>query len=298
MKKYKQPSGFAPGIYLDMPNDAYQDDPALSRSGMVDILDDPHIFWVKSSMNQNRKKKKITDPMKMGMWAELLLLEKDNFHKQYKVSGTDFKSKRQVIPRYQWDEVNESVRRVRSVPEADAYFRNGIPQVSIFWVDPVSGMRLRIRIDYLRIFGGIDYKRIKAIHGNALGWIITDHGYDMQDRLYRTGIAVAKEGLRTGKMKIFGEYDKTWFSNFCRDQRSLFTFCFQQSMAPFPFVIQSLDDEILQQSQVMIDDAIGIYKHHIEKYGANEWPAGRVMPEPFSIYHLPKRFFARGAHQL
>ena len=304
MKKHKQPPGFEPGIYFDLSNDAYHKDSAFSHSGMITIFESPLDYWEKGPLNLMRPKPPTvtnmkSEAMKLGIWTEELLLEEEKFHRKWKKAGTPpYKDTRIGLTGNEWKAVNKSVEMIRSVPEANQYFSDGFPQVSIFVIEPSTGIRLRIRVDYLRPFGGIDYKRIRHIHGSQLGWAINDQGYDIQDALYRWVIKEAKRLLRAGKIKAHGPHDPAWLKRFMDSDQALFTFCFQRSSPPYPFVIREIDEEVLSDSRGMIEDAIHIYKHHIEKYGAKEWPAGRVIEEPIGRHHLPKRFYDRGVHQL
>lgn len=293
MKKHKQPDGLAPGIYFGLDEKDYHKDTALSHSGMVDILDSPLDFWVKSSLNPHREFK-ASDAMIFGQRCHRMLLQEKQFFTEYAVTGQGYDARKKLINRSDFEKIKESVDMIKAEKDAYAYFSNGYPEVVIVWQDPRTGIRLRIMVDWLRTFGGIDYKRSKSVQNNQLGWTIADYGYDIQEALYRTGIGMAKRLLREGKIKAYGKHDPEWLKKFMADDSVLFRFFFQRSVRPFIFRILNMDPEIIQMAQVRIEQAKDIYKHHIEKFGANSWPAGKAEPEEFSIFHLPRRIFDQG----
>ena len=296
VKKLKQPEGFAPGIYFDMPISAYHSDPALSHSGMVKLLLSPLDYWITGPLNPDREEWSEPD-RGSGPWygskCHLLLLEREKFWQTHKVVGMTTSTPRQYtwLTRDEYRNIKACVDEIRDMPDAAEFFTRGYPEVSIFWRDPETGLMMRIRVDWLRVFGGLDYKRAKSILNNQLGWQIADFGYDLQDRLYQEGIRQIKKLLRSGKAVIEGKHDPEWLKEFAKDERTIFRFFFQRSVAPHVFRILGFDAEIFSNAQARIDDAKHIYRQHIEKYGRERWPAGKVTPEEFSIYHLPRRVF-------
>lgn len=294
MKKHSQPKGLAPGIYFNLHEDAYHADPALSHSGMIKLLDSPLDYWETGPLNPMRQEYKASDAMIFGKRCHALLLEPKVFQETYNVTGMGYDAKKKLINRTDWDNIKASIDMIKAVPDAHAYFTKGYPEVSIIVVDPATGIRLRIRIDYMRTFGGSDYKRAKSLQNNQLGWFIADHGYDIQEWLYKYVMSLAKMGLRKGTMKAHGPHDVPWLKAFADDERVLFRFFFQRSTKPYIFRILSMEEEIMQIARVRMEQAVDIYKRHIELYGAERWPAGKAEPEEFSAFHLPRRIYDQG----
>jgi hypothetical protein len=294
MKKHSQPKGLEPGIYFGLPEDKYHADPALSHGGMVHLLVHPLEYWHNSPLNPDKPFKE-TDAMTFGKRCHSLLLEPENFFKEYAVQGgKNYSVKKKFITRSDFQNISDSIEMIKAVPDAYSFFSNGYPEVTIVWRDEETGIMLRIRIDWLRYFGGIDYKRSKNIENNPLGWVIADYGYDIQDVLYRSGIAAIKGLLCRGKVKAHGLHDSKWLKNFMDEEETLFCFLFQRSIRPYVFRILTFEKEILDIASVRVRDAINIYKIHIQQYGVVSWPAGNPKPEEFSIYNLPRRIFDQG----
>lgn len=64
-----------PGIYFDMPEEAYFSAPAFSSSGIKDILVSPLDFWMKSWMNPDRPEDKDTTAKLLGSAYHKAILE-------------------------------------------------------------------------------------------------------------------------------------------------------------------------------------------------------------------------------
>lgn len=300
VKKFKQPEGYAPGIYFGMSNEDYHNDHALSHSGITNILVSEYDYWEKSSLNPNRNRRQPSQDyqpaMFFGILAETFLLEEKRFFERYKVIGQTKSYQndgRPLLSSTLFDDVKQSAAMLRKDPDTAAYFTHGYPQVTIIYIHPTTGMRMRIRPDWLRTFGCIDLKRLRSITNSKLGWDCVEYGYDLQEQMYREGMMIAKEGLRAGTMKAFGDYDPAWLKAFADDPDTMFRFVFQRSTKPFIYCVKYFDDEIRKNAKALVEEGIHKYRRAVEQYGANEWPCGSAKAEEFSIYHFPRRTFDR-----
>ncbi len=297
MAKNKQPQGIKAGIYFKLPREVYHADPALSHSGMVDILSHPLDYWVNSPLNPRRKQFNQSEAMLFGDRCHSLLLEGDGFFKRFLVQGSrEPQNNRVFLGKIEFDRIKEAVTRVRQVKMGDDHFKLGYPEVSIFWPHK-SGIMLRARIDYLRTFGGIDYKLIRSIGNSTIGSAIADHGLDIQCALYCDGIRTIRKLIKQGKAVVEGDPHPEWLEEFVNEKDCLFRFFFQRSTPPYVWrLIKNLDAEIMAVAEGDMLTAIHIYKTYIEKYGAAEWPANDGTAEEFSIYNVPRRINDR-SHQ-
>jgi len=295
MTQHKQPDGLEPGIYFNLPENAYHSDSALSHGGMVYLLKSWYDYWENSTYNPERENEP-TEAMKFGTQCHEFLLNEKDFFRKYCVAGSKTWTKDKVtMASHQFKKVKRSIDEIKAVQGAYAYFTNGMPEVTIIIVCPITGIRLRIRIDYLRFFGGIDYKRCKSIEDNQLGWFIADHGYDIQQVLYQDVILEAKRLLRAGKIKLFGTHDLVWLKKFADNESAHFRFFFQRSMPPYIFTIKNMDDDILSNARVAIEDAKDRYLKWMAVYGIAKPPAGNADTTTLSMYHMPRRIIDRGA---
>lgn len=295
-KRHKQPGGFAPGIYFNLPEERYHGDAALSHSGITDILVSEMDYWENSPLNPHRKFKE-SDAMLFGKQCHMHLLEPKRFKASFNITGGEYKQHRKTITSNDYRLIKESTAILKADPETAALFLDGYPEVSIFWIDPRTGIRLRIRIDWLRTFGCVDLKRLRSIQKKKLGYDIAQYGYDIQDHLYREGVAMAKAGLRTGKMKAYDatkpdslvELQHPWLVSFMNDPDNLFRFLVQRSTPPFIYCIWKFDDHIKAEAEHLTNKGILKYKRAIEQYGATGWPYGSGKVETFTIDDMPRR---------
>ncbi|MFE9850259.1 PD-(D/E)XK nuclease-like domain-containing protein [Streptomyces sp. NPDC005576] len=150
------------------------------------------------------------------------------------------------------DMVQEMAAVIRQHPLAGPLFApgSGVAERSIFWTDPGTGVRCRIRPDFLKQLPGltlcVDYKTIKAADPDTVSKAIRDHGYHQQDALYTDGIwaALQPEDVR-------------------------FVFVFQSKVAPYLVTVRELADHDRNIGRAKNERALRIYAD-CEKTGI--WP--------------------------
>jgi hypothetical protein len=294
MAKHKQLPGLAEGIYFNLPEEVYHNDPALSHSGMVNILESPLDHWMESSaLNPDKPKFKATDAMFFGKWCHKFLLEGMAFFEQYNVHGMKPDDKKLWISRDNWIKVHDSIQRIRGIKEGDEHFKFGYPEVSLFWRDQETGMMQRARVDYLRTFGAIDYKRLKGIGTSDIGNAIAAHGLDIQDWHYSDGIRQIRKLLRKGKIKPQGDVAEDWLKAFMDEEDTLFRFFFQRSTPPFIWEIVDLDQHLKESGEEWARAARAKYKANVEAHGLSQWPAGTGKVRTFELFETPRRIHDR-----
>ncbi|XCM28930.1 PD-(D/E)XK nuclease-like domain-containing protein [Streptomyces parvus] len=124
------------------------------------------------------------------------------------------------------DMVQAMADAIRQHPLAGPLFTPGagVAEQSIFWTDPATGVRCRIRPDWLKPLPGltlcVDYKTIKSADPDTVSKAIRDHAYHQQDAFYTDGIwaALAPQDVR-------------------------FIFVFQSKTAPYLITVRELADQ-------------------------------------------------------
>lgn len=280
------------GIYFKLSNDDYHNDLALSHSGMTKLLISWPDYWMTSGHNPNRGDFVATDAMKFGERSGMLLLEREKFHEKYNTYHRHKGAGKGIyLSSVEYNKIKESVDAIRKNKMGNDYFSNGYPEVSIFWRDVETGIMLRARIDYLRTFGAIDFKRIKGVNPWEIGQAVRNQGLDIQNAHFIDGIRNARAMLCRPNPPIFGgeHVDKAWLKAFIEDEDLLFRFVFQRSTAPYIWKIRELDNDVLMTG---IDDtrrAIMIYQENVRKYGLGEPQLGDETVGEISQYHVPRR---------
>lgn len=291
----KQPKGLKPGIYFDLDAEQYHDDPALSNSGMVQLLKSDRDFWERSPFNPNRLPHKKTPAMERGEKLHMMLLENKKFYKTYNVTGQSYDPKKKLITNSEYQDLKKARSVLMDDQETAAYFTHGMPEVSIVWNDQATGLNLRCRIDYLRYYGCVDFKQSAEIDPHSLGRSIAKYGYDMQCVLYKRGLDEIKRLLRNGEAVVQGKVNREWLDRFTAESNNMFVFFFQRSTPPYIFTIRYLDPETLSNGETCVNAAMDRYKYMLETYGADKpWPYGKVEPSELSGFFIPKLMWYRG----
>lgn len=289
MAKFFQPKGLAPGIYFDLSNDAYHADPALSHSGMTDILVSWNDYWENGPLNPNRKAWKATDAMKLGERTGMALLEPEKFHRRYYNTRSSKGHPGTGLSSVQYEQIEDAVAAVREVPVGNNYFSNGYPEVTIIWKDPSTGVMLRAKIDYLHHIGAIDFKRIMGMDNWTIGRAVKNQGLDIQRFVYLEAIKAARQMLRGKEPNIRGEVDADWLEAFAKSDDLFFRFLFQRSTPPYIWQVRELEKEVAEEGERATLHAITSYKLNIERYGVEKPPCGDGSLKTISQFHVPRR---------
>lgn len=291
-----QPSGLQEGIYFGLDDEVYHNDPALSHSGMTKLLISWPDYWVSSCLNPERKKLKPTEAMEFGKQSGMLLTQPKVFHQTYNTHGrTSPSAKGLWLSSGQWERLNSSVDAIIDMKIGAEHFRDGYSEVAVFFRDPTTGVMLRIKMDFLRTFGIIDVKRIKAMDDWTIGNAVRDQGLDIQNYLYLEGLKAARRMLRAmspdGRKQFAAgaKVDPDWIEEFAFDEDLLFRFLFQRSMPPFIWDFIELDEDALAEGAGATYEAIKRYKEGIERFGTSKPPMGQNRVRKIGSFVIPRR---------
>lgn len=276
-----QPTGLKPGIYIDLDEDQYHADPALSFSSMKIINSGGNPF-------DQSFKKVDTDPMKKGKEMHLLLLQEDEFYEKYRVvPGDKYDPDKEPMRRDRWLEMKEAIGVLREQQTVDVMLSDGIAEASIVWEDPDTGLRFRSRHDYFKPAYTVDYKTADSIEDKKLQWKISDYGYDMQSWMYTEARSHLRMMLRDGKRCIHGasKEQKEIIKEFRQDDRNLFAFIFQMPKYPFSARIIKLDQWSMDNGRSRCNEAIYRACDNLEQHGFEHWPICTGQIEEFSMMY-------------
>ncbi|MFF2100897.1 PD-(D/E)XK nuclease-like domain-containing protein [Streptomyces sp. NPDC058202] len=140
-------------------------------------------------------------------------------------------------------QVDAMAKAVREHPLAGPLFApgSGIPERSIYWTDPATGVRCRVRPDWLKQLPGttlcVDLKTIRDAAPDTISRAIRDHNYHQQDPLYIDGIeaaGLAPEGCR-------------------------FIFAFVSKIPPYLITVRELTDQDRDIGRARNERALRIY---------------------------------------
>lgn len=165
----------------------------------------------------------------LGEGPEIDALPFDSYLTKAAKEARDEAREMGVVPllRHEWAQVQAMAETIRQHPVAGPLFEpgTGVAERSLYWTDPATGVRCRVRPDWLKDRGEgrlivVDLKTAKAVDPAALQRAVYDHGYHAQAAFYLDGV------------KALGLHG---------DQEPAFVFVFQSKTAPYLVHLVELD---------------------------------------------------------
>lgn len=154
------------GIYFDLDIDAYHEDPAISKTGLVDFAISP-LYYVA----RRREPEPDKPAFNLGGLVHAMILEPAVVPDKYAVppaevltksgarSGKNYQAWKEqlgenvtIITKQQWIDAQKMADQILENPEhieAKLLLTSGEPEVSVFWTDPERDIRIKVRPDRL-----------------------------------------------------------------------------------------------------------------------------------------------------
>lgn len=143
-------------------------------------------------------------------------------------------------------QIELSAKMIEHHPELKTFFAGGYPEVTVIWDDEATGIRYKIRIDYLKIKPVCDLKtfanQMKKAIEKAIDYAVASCKYHIQAWLYLRGVNIAKKFAATGQVYVWqdgqihggakamqcGMVDPAWLEAFSKAPAEEFWYVFQQ----------------------------------------------------------------------
>lgn len=251
-----------PGVYtLDAAT--YHADPcptpSLSSSGARTIVKDcPALYWY-----QRQNPPEPSDAFILGSAAHEWLLEGETWPMRHVVLPEDHDNRtkdgrarvesikgagKRPVTAEQWEAIRAMKSALDAHPFAGAAFRNGRPELSLFWRDERYGIWCRARPDFLPNAGTIvaDYKTCVSAHPDDIRKAIANHGYDMQAEWYMRGLR------EVGLMEM-----------------PTFVFVFQMKTPPYLVTVVTLEETAILTASMKNDRAAATFAQCLR---TGHWP--------------------------
>lgn len=197
---------FPLGLRYNMPADEYHASPGVSNSGLRDFARSPAHFYA-LHLDPNRPEPAEKAGQLEGTLAHCAILEPDQFSRRYAVgpdvsratkvwAAWEASETRQGIKAQQRDAAMLQARSVRALPDVARLLSAGEPEVSAFWVDPVTGEPCRCRPDWVHPVGDdsvilLDVKTYSDASPEEFARQVARKGYHCQAAWYSDGFAAA-----------------------------------------------------------------------------------------------------------
>lgn len=252
---------FPPGFYQDIPFGDYLADTALNNSGLKIFSQSPAKFayW--------RDNQKPGTPTQIeGSALHCAILQPELFEKSF---GKTAAPRKGSAGRIRWDEANPTAipltpgqwDKVHGMAGAfwdtpcivaKELLEEGTPEISIWFDDPVTGLRCKIRPDFLRDDNIIiDVKSTKDGSPKGFYWEIKQWGYNYQIAFYRTGINLAYAAAEV--------------------QRKMTTFIIiaVENFPPYEVAAYMIPGDMVEEAQQQIDVSL---KKYADCLATDTWP--------------------------
>lgn len=211
------------GIYFNMPEDEYHKQEGLSSTGIKELLQSPVNFWFNSVYNPLHEPKR-SNFLDDGKMFHCLYLEGEKvFNERYIVIPDYITSKKsRVYDNWlefeakgkfpiSFEKYNQLITHAGYVNQwlAPNVFKDGFPEVSIFWEQ--DGIPCKCRIDYLRQSGFIDLKTFEKNNFKNIDEYVQDYLFKyavyIQLRFYEKALRFAVEN----NLPVFGTPEQKEF---------------------------------------------------------------------------------------
>ena len=244
-----------PGVYADIPNEAYHAGPGVSKSGLWEIL-------TKSPMHYAFAPREETNHFDLGNAGHIAVLEPETFEARVYRGPEDRRGNK-------WKDAQEYCQidgkvlltsgdydkalMIRDAIHADALLNSVIQssaarvENSAFWTDEGTSTLCRCRPDLWRPDMGlvIDLKTTTNASADKFSRSVLDYGYHAQEAFYSEGMAASGNAIEG------------------------FLFLAVEKKDPFAFAIYELPPSIVADGAAKMRRALGIYA---ECERTDTWP--------------------------
>ena len=257
-------------IVLDLDEEDYHADPALSASGAKRLIQTcPAIFhWERT---HGRPEKRAFDfghaahGLVLGIGQPVAVVDADSWRtKAAQEQQKDaYDAGRVPLLTAEWEQVQAMAEALRKDPLAALVLdpERGVAEQSYFWTDERWGVQRRARLDWRTDVGGricaVDYKTSVTADPRQIPKRVADFGYHMQDAFYRDAMVAA--GL---------------------DDDPAFLFVFQEKTPPYLVTVVELDDDAVRAGRARNDRALEVFRDCTE---AGIWPGYSDQIELISL---------------
>ena len=263
---------FVPHWNLNLTNEQYHaDKTAVSSTGLRTILKSPKAFYRYHTQSESGEK---SDALRIGTAVHMAILEPTLFSKRF-VIAPKFSGEGSVKARNEWkltlprdavvlkeEEFNDLQEMINSVlkhQDACNILKNGVAEMSGYYIDPETGIKCRIRPDFYHEGHRalLDVKTTCNCESSSFSRSIWDFRYDFQFGMYCEGIH-----LITGRPVDYP------------------LFLVIEKKAPFECALFMADEELMAKGRADYRIALNKLRDCLE---TNSWPAYQRKIEPISL---------------
>lgn len=187
--------------------------------------------------------------------------------------------------------IEVSAAMIEKHPELSKCFHGGMPEVSIFWTDEITGTPMKARLDYLKPRAIVDLKTYSNPYGKpinrAIATAMAGGRYHIQAACYYEAVEMAAQFVKHGM--VHGDADKDFLTALANANDRHFVFVFQQTgIAPVARGMIMPRNLTFDCGRAALNDAKRIFSDCLAHYGADPWidtaPIGQFEDTDFPSY--------------
>jgi len=171
------------------------------------------------------------------------------------------------------DEIEKAAAMIEEHSQLRHAFRDGYPEVSVFWIDEETGVPCKSRFDYLKPQAVIDLKSFGNAQGlpirKAIARAIALWRYHVQAAFYLEAAAAARQMVRSGD--VHGGFDLAFLRAFADASDTTFLFVFEQTKVHVVRGIVMSPGILLDLANAEIEEAKHAFLRCWRKYGTAPW---------------------------
>ena len=268
-----------PGVYPDLSHTDYHADPvpagSLSSTGARMLLPPScpakYQHWRRNGQphKETFDLGQVAHTLVLGDGPKLVVVDADDWRGKAAREQRDAARLAGAVPllQHNYEQVQAMATAIRQHPIAGALLdpEGGATEQSLFWVDPVTGIWCRARLDYLphRSSGRMilaDYKTCAAADPASISKAVYNHGYHQQADWYLDA------ALSCGAA-----------------DDPAFVFVFQEKTPPYVVTVVELDRDALHWGSVLNTKARDVYR---ECTATGRWPGytDDVLSMPLPVW--------------
>ncbi len=176
--------------------DYHADKSSVSSSHLKLISQSPKLYWHRY-LDPNAPKQTPTAAMRLGTLVHSMVLEPDKVHQEFGVLSAARNTKLgkaelkefsdaglEAVSRSDWDLAVQVAASVHKHPAAAKLLSQGEPETSWFFTDPDTGLKCKIRPDWMSDDYIIDLKTTQDASPKAFARSTCDLSYHLQQAFY------------------------------------------------------------------------------------------------------------------
>lgn len=185
------------------------------------------------------------------------------------------------IPSEDYDKLGVMQKCLDCETEFMQFFQDGVPEISMIWECPITGIKMKSRMDYmslhisdLKTFSKKSKQPIEEIVKAAFRY----ERYDIQFYTYGIGRQITFDGVKAGRYQVHGEHDADWLKYIMDNYNDRFYFGFIESSRPYNVKVldieqwRNVDEEhnlLYQKAGGSYEDAVLKFVYCMKKFGPN-----------------------------